>query len=161
MTWAALLLVASAPIDLGEKSSDGVRARLLVNVLREGAGPGRARVRLEVEITGPPSLEAEFPRLGDALAAWRVERTASSWQADTDAHVALSLELKQIRDGQPGLPDVVLRVRPGPGTEWAELIWPEPLHDLKDVAPVIPPGPPPERTGWPSRICLSSSERAT
>src|SRR5262249_9044191 len=123
---------------------------LIVNVLREGAGPGRARVRLDIEITGPPSLEAEFPLIGDALTAWNVEWAGSSWRVDKEAHVFLSLELKQIRDGQPGLPDVILRVRPGPGTKRGEFLWPEPLHDLKDVAPVIPIDHPlPERGGWP------------
>jgi hypothetical protein len=148
MIWAALLL-SCASIDQGEKTSNGVSARLLVNVLREGAGPGRARVRLEIDVTGPPSLEAEFPRLGDALAAWAVVQAASSWRADKEAHVSLALELKQIRDGQPGLPDVILRVRPSPDAEGGELIWPEPLHDLKDVAEIEPTPPPPERTSWP------------
>ena len=44
MTWLALHLVVCAPLDLGEKSHGQAIARLSVLVLREGAGPGLARV---------------------------------------------------------------------------------------------------------------------
>lgn len=151
MTWSVLLL-AFAPLDLGEQEAAGVRARLRVAVPGEGAGPGLARVRLEMDVAGPAGLEAEFPRLDDA--AWRVGRAGSSWRPDGEVRVALWLELVQTRPGPAELPSVALRVRPGPKAGWEELIWPDPLQGLKGVPDIESPPPPAEAGTWPWLLVL-------
>lgn len=148
MTWAILGL-ALAAIDLGEKTSDGVTAALRLTIPREGAGPARARVRFDLEISGPANLQVEFPRLEDAFDAWRIRRALSCWREQSDSRVVLTLHLEQTRPGPVGLPSLALRVRAGPEAPWDELLWDQPLHELKDVAPIEPVPSPAPANGWP------------
>lgn len=126
----ALLLASFAAVDLPARAGD-LEATLRLSVPDEGAGPGRALVRIEIEVSGPAGMEVDAPRLEDAFSAWRAGRRSSAWNSD-DSRVHLTLVLEQTKAGVVGLPGVVVRARPGPGGEWHELSWPDLLHDPRD-----------------------------
>ncbi len=147
------LLLSLPALDLGTRSAGEVQGRLSVTVHREGAGPGLARARLDIEITGPAAAETQTPRLEDALAAWHVARAGSSWAEGRVGHW-LELEQDQAKPGAAPLPGVVLRVRPGPDADWSELKWLDPLHSLAAVAGVEVTPPPPLGPYWPWAVAV-------
>ena len=109
-----LLAVAAGPEDDFLRTAGGVEARLSLDVPDEGVGPGLARVRIEVVVSGPVGMRVEGPRLEDALAAWGVvQRSTKEGEAGGKSVTTLSLTLEQVKPGVVALPGVVLRVRRG------------------------------------------------
>src|SRR5205823_13480265 len=123
-------------VDYPPQKRGEVEVRLRLDVPEEGAAPGRSRLRLTLTFVGPETMEAQRPRLEDALDAWRVVRRASSWrQEGKQVHWSVSLQLEQTKPGQVPPPGVVARVRSGPGQSWEEVAWMELLTEPRDVAP--------------------------
>jgi hypothetical protein len=143
-------------VDLGEQRHGDVAARLVVQVAEQPVSPGRAAARYVLTAEGPPTLQIDQPRLEDALAAWRVAAEASSWAGDGRARVEHSLDLRQTKPGVVPLPGVRLRLRGGPDEGWHEASWPDPLHETRDVAPVVEVGPAPP-SPWPGRLQAASA----
>jgi hypothetical protein len=156
-TLAACLCLGA--VDLGELQSVGVRARLLVTVHREGAGPGLARARYDLEIDAPGKAEVRGPRLEDSLSAWRTVAEGSSWSEGRQGRW-LELEQDASRPGAAPLPGVVLRVRASPEGPWSELSWPGPLHTLADIAGPERTPPPPPGPWWPWALGLAAAAGA-
>ncbi len=159
MLHVALLVAISSPragVELPTLTRGDLTARATVRVADEGAGPGRARATFTVTVEGPPTLQVEGPQLEDALAAWRVAWEASSWSADGTATWEISLGLTQVKPGAAPLPGVRLRARARPGEDWQDVSWLEPLHEPRDVAPLVelPPLPP---SPWPRRLAMIGS----
>lgn len=140
-----LLLLACA-LDLGPKQIGPVEARLRVFVPAEGVGHGLAWVRFTLDVTGPPGLEVDGPRLEDARAAWRVVLSSSAWN---EGGIERSLRLEQTKAGPAPLPGVALRVRESPGGDWHEMEWSAPLHEPRGVPPPEPVPDLPPVAWWP------------
>jgi hypothetical protein len=141
-----IVLLLLWAVDLETKRAGDVAAQLRVIVPDEGVAPGLARVRLEITLRGPESMEIDGPRLEDAFAAWRAPIVSSAW---TDEGVTRSVLLEQRKPGAAPLPGVVLRVRSSPGEGWRELSWPDPLHEPRNVSPIETTQPLPDGVWWP------------
>jgi hypothetical protein len=158
----ALLLSAAAPAQTSESSFtfpaqrlDGMTATLSVQVPEQGPAPGRGRVTLTLQVSGPAALEVDEPILEDALAGWRVEWAGSSWTINKDrVSVVQTLQLVQIKPGAVPLPGVTLRLRASTSASWQSASWPEVLAEPRDVPPpvAVPPVPP---SPWPARLVAS------
>jgi hypothetical protein len=152
---SSLLLVAllvAAPTDDFVQRQGQVEARLRLDLPDEGAGPGRARVRLDVEVTGPEDLEVDGPRLEDSLAAWRVTRRWSSWRREGGRCViATTATIEQVKPGVVPLPGVVVRARESDRDEWHELTWDDLLRESREGAGIQETERPPP-SPWPGRL---------
>jgi hypothetical protein len=136
-------------IDLEPRSADGLSAVLRIDLAPEPEGIGLAGVWLRLTVNGSSTVEIDGPRLEDPLAAWRERVRLSTWTAE--GTVVRSVYLVQRKQGPAPLPDVIVRVRAGPGSNWHEWAWYEPLGASKPVAPIeITPSPPaPPGPLWP------------
>jgi hypothetical protein len=125
---------------------DDMAAQLTVAAANQTNEPGVGEVTLTLTVKGPPTLEVEEPRLGDAAAAWKEDRQTST-RVVQDQHAAWSqiIRLRQSKRGLEPLPDVSLRFRRGPSDTWQEAKWDDILRHLRDV-----PGPPAgeEQPSW-------------
>jgi hypothetical protein len=124
-------------------------------VAERGPVPGKARVELTLNLTGPASLEIDPPRLEDAQAAWKIHRAASAWyQTDSTQHACWQAQLDQVKPGVVPLPALRVRVRDGSSSD--EFTWTDLLRPLRgSLAPEPVPSPPPPawhaylyRGGW-------------
>jgi hypothetical protein len=123
-------------------------ARLQVRVADEPDAAGFARVRLTVDVAGPPTLEVEPPQLADALDAWKIGR-ASSWRIDEDkARWETTLDLRQIEPGLTPIPSVKVRCRANAAAPWEEAEWTDILADLRGLPPPTAVSPPPSQGWW-------------
>ncbi len=155
-----LLLTVVAPAErepglvLPPEHRGDVTATLALRVPEQGAGPGRGRVQLTIDVHGPDGLEVDGPQLEDALAGWQIRSAASSWSSsDSGEDWEETLELVQVKPGVVPLPGLTLRVRSGPKASWQEVSWPDLLNEPRDVAgpeklPPLPPSP------WPRVLVL-------
>lgn len=148
MTHLVLLLALSSPasgVELTTLRRGEVTARAEVRVADKGVGPGRGVVFFKVSLEGPGTLQVEGPRLEDALAAWRIGWQTSSWSGDQPGSLEINLGLVQLKPGAAPLPGVRLRVRGQPSETWQDVAWLDPLHEPRDVAPIVdlPPLPAP------------------
>lgn len=148
-------LVAGAAT-LPSQKRGAVEASLEVSVASESRrpGPGLGAVTYRVLLRGPAGLEAAPLRLEDAAEAWQVEAQTSAWaEQDAKAVEELTVRIKQIKTGNPPLPDVRVRFREGPGAAWDEVQWHEVLGRLRSVPA---PGPPPEEPAVPAWLWLAA-----
>jgi hypothetical protein len=144
------LACATSTDDLVQRSGR-IEARLCLDVPAEGVEATKARVQIDVVVTGPADLEVSGPRLEDSLAAWRVAGRASSWREQGgDCVIVVSMTLEQTEGGVMPLPGVVLLVREGPSGDWRELAWPDLLRDPREAKIEQTEAPPP--SPWPGRL---------
>jgi hypothetical protein len=111
-----------------------LEAQLTVQVANQTPERGLGAATLILTVKGPESLEVEDPHLGDAAAAWKEERLASTKVVqDKRATWSQVIRLKQSKKGIETLPDVSLRFRDGPGAEWEEAKWVDILKHIRDL----------------------------
>jgi hypothetical protein len=144
--------ISQAGFNFPPRHIDGMTATLALQVPEQGPAPGLARVQLTLQVRGPGGLAVQYPRLEDALAAWRVEWSASSWSStNEEALCEQTLALVQVKPGVVPLPGVTVRLRSAPGETWQDVSWPDLLREERDV-----PGPeqvaPPPPSPWPARL---------
>ncbi len=115
------------------RQHDDMEAQLTVEVGKHTAERGLGEVTLTLTITGPPTLIVEEPRLGDAAAAWKEERLAST-RTVKDQRLVWSqvIRLHQVKRGLEPVPDVTVRFRRNPEAEWIEEEWPHILQNIRD-----------------------------
>jgi hypothetical protein len=145
LSWL-LVLALSAPSQgfaYPPQVRGATRAELTVHVAERGPVPGKARVELTLNVTGPASLDIDQVRLEDAQAAWKIHRAASAWyQTDNVEHVGWWAQIDQVKPGVVPLP--ALRVRVRDGTSADEFTWTDLLRPLRgSLAPEPVPAPPP------------------
>jgi hypothetical protein len=152
---AALALAAGA-FTFPPERRGAVEAVLEVQAAERASAPGLGAATYTLRVRGPAGLEVAPVRLGDAAAAWKAVSRTSSWSGEGGgAAVAEVVELKQVKPGVAPLPDVRLRFREGPASEWQEVEWLDVLKAPRDVpAPegVMPPAA--EGKRWPVAVGL-------
>lgn len=130
------LLLASllhARFTFDARQHEDMQAVLSVEAGRQTPERGLGNVTLTLTITGPPALDVEEPRLGDAAAAWKEERlTGTRTVQDQTASWSQTIRLQQVKRGIEPLPDVTVRFRRGPGDEWVEEKWIDILRYTRD-----------------------------
>lgn len=141
----AALLHAKFTFDAREHK--GMEATLTVEAGKQTAERGLGDVTLTLTIIGPTSLDVEKPRLGDAAAAWKEERLAST--RVVEGHRAIwnqVIHLKQVKRGIEPVPDVTVRFRRDPDADWIEEKWIDILRHIQDSTGV--PQPVEEGPSW-------------
>lgn len=136
----AALLLAIAPaagVQLPAVKHGDLVATLQVRVAEQPVAPGRARALLTITVTGPPTLQVEEPRLEDAFSAWRVAWRTSSWSAAEKGTLECVLGVVQTKPGTVPLPGVRLQARARAQDSWHDVSWLDPLHETRDVAPIV------------------------
>lgn len=132
----AVLLLASllhARFTFDAREHEDMQAVLSVEAGRQTPERGLGNVTLTLTITGPPALDVEEPRLGDAAAAWKEERlTSTRTIQDQTASWSQIIRLKQVKRGIEPLPDVTVRFRRGPEDEWIKEKWIDILRYVRD-----------------------------
>jgi hypothetical protein len=125
--------------DFPAKQWPNMVARLHIQVADEPDAAGFARVRLTVEVEGPPTLEVEPALLGDATEAWKIQRV-SAWRIDDGkARCEQSFDLRQVKAGLVPIPSVKVRCRENATAAWEEMEWTNILADLHGLPmPTVP-----------------------
>jgi hypothetical protein len=147
--FAGFLLVELLPgqFTFRARQHGDMDAQLTVEAGKHTAERGLGEVTLTLTITGPPTLEVEEPRLGDAGAAWREERlTGTHAVQDQRAVWSQVIRLKQVKRGVEPVPDVTVRFRRQPDAEWIEEKWIDILRNIRDGTQ--PPQPMKETPSW-------------
>jgi hypothetical protein len=127
-----------------------LEAELTVEAANHTAERGLGAATLTLTVKGPESLEVEPPHLGDAAAAWKEERLASTKVVENHrATWSQVIRLKQTKKGIETLPEVSLRFRDGPGAEWEEAKWVDILKHIRDLP--APASPVDEQPSWVRR----------
>ncbi len=125
----------------------GMEATLTVEAAKQTPERGLGDVTLTLTIMGPLSLDVEEPRLGDAAAAWKEERLASTRTVeDQCAKWRQSIRLRQVKRGIEPVPDVTVRFRRGTDAEWIEEKWIDILRNIRDSSEA--PHPEDEAPSW-------------
>jgi hypothetical protein len=135
MIAAALLLASSlrAQFAFKPRQHQDMEAVLTVEAGKQTPERGLGNVTLTLTIVGPPILDVEEPRLEDAAAAWKEERlTGTRTIQDQTVTWSQIIRLQQIRRGPEPLPDVTVRFRRGPESEWIEEKWIDILRYIQD-----------------------------
>jgi hypothetical protein len=118
----------------------GMEATLTVEAGKQTAERGLGDVTLTLTIIGPPSLDVEEPRLGDAAAAWKEERLPSTRVVEGQRAVRTQvIHLRQVKRGIEPVPDVTVRFRRGPDADWIEEKWIDILRYSQDGTSVSQP----------------------
>ncbi len=142
---SAALLYAKFTFD--PRQHKGMEATLTVEAAKQTPERGLGDVTLTLTIMGPPSLDVEEPRLGDAAAAWKEERLASTRTVeDQCAKWRQSIRLRQVKRGIEPVPDVTVRFRRGTDAEWIEEKWIDILRNVRDGSEA--PQPEDEAPSW-------------
>lgn len=131
----SLLLVSPlhAQFTFQPRQHEDMEAVLTVQSGKQTSERGLGNVTLTLTVTGPPTLDVEEPRLGDAAAAWKEERlTSTRTVQDQTASWSQIIRLKQVKRGLEPLPDVTVRFRRGPEAEWVEEKWIDILRYARD-----------------------------
>jgi hypothetical protein len=126
---------------------DDMEARLTAAAAQRTAKQGFAELTLSLTIEGPASLEVEPPRLGDAAAVWKDERSPIQRKLEggrTSWHQAI--RLKQVKPGIEPVADLTVRFRRGQEDDWAEAKWTNIFREIRELREP----PPPEPNGQPS-----------
>jgi hypothetical protein len=152
LTLLGAIMAAAVPAggyDFPAKNWPNMVARLHVQVADEPDAAGFARVRLTVNVEGPPTLEVEPPLLGDATEAWKTQR-ASAWHiADGRTHWEETFDLRQVKSGLVPIPSVKVRCRENPNAPWQEVEWTDILADIRPLSPPsLPPAAPSSPLWW-------------
>ncbi len=123
-----------AKFTFAPREHNGMEAILTVEAAEQTPERGLGDVTLTLAITGPPSLDVEEPRLGDAAAAWKEERSASTRVVEGQrAKWSQSIHLRQVKRGIEPVPDVTVRFRRGTDAEWIEKKWIDILRNVRDA----------------------------
>jgi hypothetical protein len=132
------------------RQHEEMEAQLTVEAGKQTAERGLGEVTLTLTIAGPPTLDVEPPRLGDAAAAWKEERLAATREVqDQRAVWSQVIHLKQVKRGIEPVPDVTVRFRREPEAEWIEEKWVDIFRHVRDGAEM--PRPVPVGPSWLSR----------
>ena len=130
------LLLASplhAQFTFRPRRHEDMEAVLAVQSGKQTPERGLGNVTLTLTVTGPPTLDVEEPRLGDAAAAWKEERlTGTRTVLDQTASWSQIIRLEQVKRGLEPLPDVTVRFRRAPEAEWIEEKWIDILRYIRD-----------------------------
>jgi hypothetical protein len=141
----AALLHAKYTFDPREHK--GMEATLSVEAGEQTAERGLGEITLTLTIAGPATLDVEEPRLGDAAAAWKEERMASTRTIEGQrANWSQVFRLKQVKRGIEPVPDITVRFRRGTDADWIEEKWIDILRYLRDGAGT--PQPAEEGPSW-------------
>jgi hypothetical protein len=115
------------------REHEGMEATLTVAAGEQTTERGLGEVTLTLTITGPPALEVEEPRLGDAAAAWKEERLPSTRRVEGQHAVwEQVIRLQQVKRGMEPVPDLTVRFRRGTDAEWMEEKWIDILRHVRD-----------------------------
>lgn len=134
---AALL---DAKFTFDPREHEGMAATLTVEAGKQTAERGLGDVTLTLTIVGPPSLDVEEPRLGDAAAAWKEERLASTRVIEGQRAIWNQIiHLQQVKRGIEPVPDVTVRFRREPDADWIEEKWIDILRYIQDGTRVRQP----------------------
>jgi hypothetical protein len=129
------------------RQHEDMDAQLTVEAGKHTAERGLGEVTLTLTVTGPPTLEVEEPRLGDAAAAWKEERLTSTRTVQNQRAVwSQVIRLQQVKRGLEPVPDVTVRFRRGPDAEWIEEKWLDILRNIRDGSEA--PQPVKEQPSW-------------
>lgn len=116
-----------------------MEAVLTVEAGKQTAERGLGEATLTLTVEGPPTLDVEKPRLGDAAAAWKEERFANTHTVKGERAVwSQVIRLKQVKPGFESLPDVTVRFRSDPDAEWIEEKWVDILRNVRDGPSIQP-----------------------
>ena len=127
----AALLHAKFTFDPREHK--GMGATLTVEAGKQTPDRGLGDVTLTLTITGPRSLDVEEPRLGDAAAAWKEERSPSTRIVEGQRAIwSQAIHLRQVKRGIEPVPDVTVRFRQATDAEWTEEKWIDILRNIRD-----------------------------
>lgn len=119
---------------------EDMEAQLTVEVGKQTTERGLGEVTLTLTVKGPPDLDVEEPRLGDAAAAWKDERVTTTREIKGQRAVwSQVIRLKQVKRGIEPLPDVTVRFRRGPDADWIEENWIDILRNIQDRTETPPP----------------------
>jgi hypothetical protein len=152
-----LALAPTEPLVHEVQAADGIEATLSVTVPPRPDLRSPPRIRVELRITGPATLQVEPAKLSDEVRAWKVTR-ASSWTPEGDRLlVAQSLLLEQARSGQQPVPGLRVRARAGAETTTQQFEWPDLFGGppTPPVPTIVVPTPP--VTNWPLAVALSGT----
>jgi hypothetical protein len=134
--------------DFPAKQWSNMVARLHVQVADEPDAAGFARVRLTINVEGPPTLEVEPALLGDATDAWKIQR-ASAWRIDDGkSRCEQSFDLRQVKAGLVPIPSVKVRCRVNETAAWEEMEWTNILANLHGLPMPTVPSPPASLVPW-------------
>lgn len=129
------------------RQHEDMEAVLTVQSGKQTPERGLGNVTLTLTVTGPPTLDVEEPRLGDAAAAWKEERlTSTRMLEEQSATWSQIIRLKQVKRGLEPLPDLTVRFRRGPEAQWVEEKWIDILRYARDGTE--PPRLAEERPSW-------------
>jgi hypothetical protein len=125
----------------------GMEATLTVEAGQQTAERGLGDVTLTLTIIGPPSLDVEPPRLGDAAAAWKEERSENTRVVEGHRTIwSQVIHLKQVKRGIEAVPDVTVRFRREPDADWIEEKWIDIFRYIRDGTQA--PQPVEEASSW-------------
>jgi hypothetical protein len=126
-----------------------MEARLTVAVPSRSAERGLAELTMTLTVEGPPGLEVETPRLGDAAAAWKDQRAPIHREEGGEkATWSQVIRLKQIKPGFEPVVDVTVRFRRGPEADWIEAKWINILREVRETREPLPPEPAAQPAWW-------------
>ncbi|HTU90227.1 MAG TPA: DUF4381 family protein [Gemmataceae bacterium] len=130
------------------RQHEDMEAKLTVRAGTQTAQRGLGNVVLTLTIMGPPTLDVEEePRLGDAAAAWKEERLTSTRTVQNQRAVwSQVIRLKQVKSGIEPVPDVTVRFRRQPDSEWIEEKWIDVLRHIRDGTELTSPAA--EEPSW-------------
>jgi hypothetical protein len=141
----ATLLHAKFTFDPREHKD--MEATLTVEAAEQSPERGLGDVTLALTIIGPPSLDVEKPRLGDAAAAWKEERLASTRVVEGQRAIwSQTIHFRQVKRGIEPVPDLTVRFRRGTDAEWIEEKWIDILRNVR--AGSESPQPEDEAPSW-------------
>ena len=132
---AGLLLVGllRAQFPFQARQHGDMEAQVTVEAGKQTSERGLGEVTLTLTIKGPPTLEVEDPRLGDAAAAWKEERLTSTHEVrDQRAVWSQVIRLMQGKRGLEPVPDFTVRFRRQPDAEWVEEKWIDILRNVRE-----------------------------
>jgi len=133
LTGLLLAALLHAKFTFDPREHKGMEATLTVEAAAHTPERGLGDVTLTLTITGPPSLDVEEPRLGDAAAAWKEERSASDRTVEGQRAIwSQAIHLRQVKRGIEPVPDVTVRFRQGTDAEWIEEKWIDILRNVRD-----------------------------
>jgi hypothetical protein len=144
---AAFLFVSllHAQFTFPPRQHGDIEATLTVEAGKQTVERGLGDVTLTLTIVGPPTLDVEEPRLGDAAAAWNEERLPITHRVEGQRSVwSQVIHLKQVKRGLEPVPDVTVRFRRGTNAEWIEEKWIDILRNARDgteTPPFVEEGP--------------------
>jgi hypothetical protein len=144
-----LLLASSvqAQFSFAPRMHEDMEACLTVEVGQQITERGLGEATLTLTIVGPPTLDVEEPRLDDAAAAWKEERSVSTRTVQGQRVVwSQVIRLQQVKRGLEPLPDVTVRFRRSTNADWIEEKWIDILRNIWDW--MEPPPAAAERPSW-------------